>query len=42
MRFLLSEQGGSSNGQLLPSNGGFPQGHLPTSFLATPVARTDG
>jgi len=30
VRFLLSEQGGWINGQLLFSNGGFPTGRLPT------------
>jgi 3-oxoacyl-[acyl-carrier protein] reductase len=29
VRFLLSESGAWINGQLLYSNGGFPQGHLP-------------
>ncbi len=29
VRFLLSDQGGWINGQLLYSNGGFPKGHLP-------------
>lgn len=29
VRFLLSEQGGWINGQLLCSNGGFPAGRLP-------------
>jgi len=29
VRFLLSEQGGWINGQLLYSNGGYPKGQLP-------------
>ncbi len=29
VRFLLSDQGQWINGQLLHSNGGFPQGRLP-------------
>ncbi len=30
VRFLLSDRGSWINGQLLHSNGGFPQGHIPT------------